>query len=118
MDNKEYRENQKVQRKSFKEYRKHMIRGLMGFGLAIVSISFLPEYVFPHVNNFLKGFMSEYLAGSVTVFTQLACLVGGVASGVINAFKAINDKDTIDKAQDREEEIVEELFEEKDKLAV
>lgn len=117
MDNREYRENQKIQRKSFNDYRKHMIKVLLGFGIAIASISIFPEYVFPYLNTFLKGFMSDYLAGSLTLFTQLAFLIGGTVSGVVNSFKAVNDKVIIDKAQDREEEIIDKLINENEKLS-
>ena len=117
MSNREYRENQKKQRKEFKKYRKSMWKMFIGFLVAGAAAFVLPEFGLPALNALLKGIIGEYLAGSVTVFTQIALLAGGVIGGVVNAFKAIRAKDEIDKAQDEEENIVDVLINENEDLA-
>ena len=116
MENKEYKENQKVQRKEFKKYRKHMIKMVVSLLFAVASAFIFPEHVFGFVFQFLKKFISEYLAGSIVFWAQVLCMSGGVLGGIYHAFKASQAKNAVDKAQDEEEDIVDSLITEKDNL--
>ena len=116
MDNKEYRDNQKQQRNTFKKYRKHMWKVLIGFLFAFVAAFVLPKTVLPWLFGILKGFLSEYVAGSIIVWIQVISICLGVISGFVNSIKAIKAKEDIDKYQDLEEDIVDALINEKDEL--
>jgi gas vesicle protein len=110
MTNNEYRDNQRIQKKEFKKYRKAMSKVLFGFILAIVAAFILPETILPTFNTFLKGFFSSYIAGSITVFTQIGLTVIGALTGLVNAFKANKARTKLDEAQEKEEDSVDQIF--------
>ena len=116
MDNKEYRNNQKEQKNSFKKYRKSMWKVLGGFLFAFLAAFALPQTVFPWLYGILKGFLTEYVAGSIVVWTQIISICAGVLTGFVNSIKAIKAKEDIDKYQGLEEDIVDSLIREKDEL--
>lgn len=116
MDNKEYRDNQKQQKKAFKKYRKCMWKVLIGFLFAFVAAFALPKTILPWLFGVLKGFLSEYIAGSIVVWTQVISICAGVLTGFVNSIKAIKAKEDIDKYQGLEEDIVDSLIHEKEEL--
>ena len=116
MNNKEYLENQKIQRRSFKKYCKHMIKLLISLLFAGASAFVFPSNIFVWLNNLLKGIIGSYLSASITVWTQILCMFGGVLSGIYHAYKASKSKDEIDIAQDEEENFVDRLINENDNL--
>ena len=111
--NKEYTENQKKQRKSFKEYRKQMLKLL---GSTIVGI--VTAFAFPGrpIYEFLQKFFTDYIAGSITIWTQLIIMGVCGIKAVYHTFKAASEKQNIDNLQDEEENIVDYLVNENDKL--
>ena len=116
MDNKEYRENQKIQRKEFKKYRKHMWKVIGYLLLAGASAFIFPYNLLVGLNGILKPLIGEYVADSITVLVQMLGMFGGVVGGIVNTYKAAKAKDAVDQAQDDEEEIVNSLIDEKDNL--
>ena len=116
MESKEYRENQKIQRKEFKKYRKYMWRILISILFTVASSFIFPGNLFVWLHNFLSGFLSKFIADSIVVWTQVLCMAGGVIGAVANTIKASNAKNAIDKAQDKEEDIVDSLLDQKDEL--
>ena len=115
MNNKEYRENQKIQRKSFKKYRKCMWKVLIYFFLAVGSVTVLPHILAP-LHEPLSRLFSTLIANSIHVGAQLLVLFGGVLGGVVNAIKANKARWEIDNAQDEEENIVDSLINENEEL--
>lgn len=109
---KEYSKNQRSQKKSFKEYRKHMIRA----GISIV-LALLGTFAFPSslVVELLKGF-GEYVGVSVAVWSKILLMAGGTIGTIVNGIKAKKVKDKIDDLNDLEEEIVEKIVYDKEKL--
>ena len=110
MNKKEYLDNQKKQRKAFKEYRKRVVRMFGGFAFALLSFFVLPEYVLAPIHNFLLGLCPASWAAGIdfgTIALQFGLVAGGVVHGVYNGFKAITSKKAVDKAQDEEEAEVE-----------
>ena len=110
MTNNEYRDNQRIKKKEFKKYRKAMSKLVFGVILTLVAAFVLPETILPAFNTFLKGFLTPYIAGSITVFTQIGLTIAGALTTVVNAFKATKARTKLDEAQDKEEETVEKIF--------
>ena len=101
MDNKEYRENQKKQKKSLKKYRKHIIKAAIFGGIAVASAFLFPAGVFPAI----KGLLGESAAINITFFTQWGIAAGGLIGAVKNIFQAHKERKNIENAQDEEEDI-------------
>ena len=113
MDSKEYYNNQKQQRKSFKNYRKHMLK-LLGSSLVGMAAAFaIPWRV---LFNFLLKFTTEYIAGSVTIWTQIALMAFCGIKAVYHTYKAAKEKVKMDNLQGSEEDMVDSLINENDNL--
>lgn len=113
--NKEYLDNQRKQRKSFKEYRNRMIKMGIGVVAAFASFTLLPELLAP-VYTFLAGHIGEYLAGSLVFWAEIITLIGGGLGAIYNGVKAVSAKNVVDKSQDEEEVFVKNLIDEHEKL--
>ena len=110
---KEYSKNQKYQRKSFKKYRKYIGRILLWGGIAVASAFILP---YGALFTALKGLVGEYVAGSATFFAQWGLTALGGIGAVVNTIKANRERKKIDNAQDDEENIIDSMVNENDKL--
>ena len=111
--NKDYEINQKAQKKSFKKYQKYIRRIILWIGLGVVSTFVFPSGI---IYNFLKGFLSEYIAGSISVWAQILCMGASVVETIVNSFKAVKEKSKINDLQDEEENIIDVIMNENDEL--
>lgn len=112
MDNKEYRENQKKQKKSLKKYRRHIIKAAIFGGIAIASAFLFPTGLV----GVLKGLLGDYIGGSVAFFTQWGLAGAGIIGATSNVIKANVERNKIEKSQDEEEDIVDCIINENDNL--
>lgn len=115
MNNKEYQDVHKKERKAFKKYRKHMWKVIISFLIAIAAFTIIPSALVP-LHGLLNSLFSTYIADSIYVWIEVLIFAGGSLSGVINAIKAYNSKEDVEKYQDEEEDIVEGIKNEYDKL--
>ena len=113
MDNKEYRNNQKKQKKAFKSFRKYIKRAFVWAGIGVASAFLLP---WSALMPLLKIPFSPLIAGSITFFAQWGITAAGVIGAAINGLKARYAAKTVDKAQQEEENIVDCMVLEGDKL--
>lgn len=106
---KEYRNNQNAQKKSFKNYRKHIRRIFLWVAIAVLS-----SFVIPYgaLLVALKGIMGSYLATSVTFFIQWGIVVAGCLGGIFNAINADIEKRHFADLQAEEENIFDSLINE------
>lgn len=111
--NKEYNDNQKKQRKAFKKYRKYIGKILLWGGISVVSTFVLP---WNGLLNLLNPILGNYIAGSVTFFSQWLLTGAGVLGAVTNAIKANRERKRIDDSQDEEENIIDGMVNENDEL--
>lgn len=111
--NKEYSNNQKIQKKSFKKYRKYIGRVLLWGAVAVAS-----AFVIPYGTLFasLTNLVGRSLAANITFFTQWGLVAAGGMGAVVNVFKANHERRKIDIAQDEEENIIDSMVNENDKL--
>ena len=111
--NKEYYNNQKEQRKTFKKYRKHMLKLLAS---AVIGVA--ASFAFPGAPlfAFLKSFLSEYVAGSIVVWSQILTMAGCGIGTIYHTFKAAREKQKMDELQGEEENMVDCLTNENDEL--
>lgn len=100
---KEYQANQRKQKRTFKKYRKYIGRIFLWAGIGLASAIFFPGAA---VMGALKGFMGDFLAGSVAFFGQWGIAAAGLVGSVINGIKARHAAKTIDDSQEEEENIV------------
>ena len=111
--NKEYKRNQRVQRKSFKKYRKYIGKIFLWGAIAVASAFLIPyEAMFAAI----KGLLGESIAINATFFTQWGIVAGSLLGSVVNAIKANHERRKIDNAQDEEENIIDGMVNEYDKL--
>ena len=99
-------DNEKKQKKTFKEYRKRILKALFGFVAFGASLFILPEFVFAPLYNFMKGFISENAASSITFFTQMFVTILSGVSGIVNSISANRAKHRLNNYQNEAEEIV------------
>lgn len=113
MNSSEYSVNKKKERRSFKKYRKCIKKIFLWGGLGVLS-----AFVFPYgtLFTFLKGLVSEYLAGSITFIAQWGLATLGGLGAIINTINAHQERKKIEDAQDMEDDIVDVLVNENDKL--
>ena len=111
--NKEYQDNQKKQKKTFKKMRKYIGRIFLWAGIGIASAAFFPGGA---IMELLKGTLGELLARSVAFFGQWGIAATGLVGAIINGIKAHNAAETIDDSQEEEENIVDCLVRDKGKL--
>lgn len=111
--NKEYEKNQKSQRKSFKNYRKYIKKGIILGAIAVASAFVIP---FGGLMTALKGVVGESLAMNATFFTQWGLTALGGIGAIVNGIKARNARKNIDNAQDEEENIIDGMVNETDDL--
>ncbi len=113
MDNREYRDNQKKQKKAFSGFRKYIKRAFIWAGISVASAFLMPWSLLMPV---LKIPFSPLIAGSITFFAQWGITAVGAIGAVINGLKARHAAKTVDKAQQEEENIVDCMVLEGDKL--
>ena len=111
--NSEYTKNQKKQRNAFNKYRKYIKKGLLWGGVGIISALIFP---WKSVFTFAKGLIGESLATSITFFSQWGIAGLGLAGAMVNSIKALRERKKIDDAQDDEENIIDGMVNETDKL--
>ena len=111
--NKEYYENQKKQRKSFKNYRKHMIKLLLSSLVGMAAAFALPWNI---LFKALLNITTEYIAGSITVWAQILLMAYCGIKAVYHTYKAAKEKEIMDELQGSEEDMVDYLINENDKL--
>ena len=108
---KEYRANQRKQKKTFKKFRKYIGRIFLWAGVGIASAAFFPGAA---VMGALKGVVGDLLATSVAFFSQWGIAGVGFIGAMVNAFKAHHAAKTIDDLQDEEENTVDGICRDKD----
>ena len=112
---KEYRANQRKQKKTFKKFRKYIGRIFLWAGIGIASAAFFPGAA---VMSALKGVMGDLLATSVAFFGQWGIAGVGFIGAMVNAIKAHHAAKTIDNSQEEEENIVDCIVRDKDNLQI
>ena len=110
---KEYRANQRKQKRTFKKYRKYIGRVFLWAGIGLASALFFPGGA---IMGALKGLMGEYLAGSLAFFGQWGIAAAGLVGSIVNGIKAHNAAKTIDDSQEEEENIVDCMVRDKEQL--
>ena len=113
---KEYRNSLKNLRKEFKKYRKSMWKLVWGIVLAVLAVYILPEKVLPALNAFLHTVMPGLYAASIVVYTMIGLLIFGSLIGVVGFAKSLFARNKVEDEIDLQEEYVENLSSEKERL--
>ena len=108
---KEYRDNQRKQKKTFKKYRKYIKKILIWAGIGIASAAFFPGAA---LMNALTGLIGSYYATSAAFFAQWGITAIGFGTAAYNGYKAYRAANTIDDLQDEEENTVDGICRDKD----
>lgn len=114
MNSSEYSVNKKKEIKAFKKYRKY-IRKIFTWATIAVASAFIIPY--GSLFTLLKGVVSEYLASSITFIAQWGLATLGGLGTIINAINAYQERKKVEEAQDEEDNIVDVLINENDKLS-
>ena len=112
---KEYRANQRKQKKTFKKFRKYIGRIFLWAGIGIASAAFFPGAA---VMGALKGVLGDLLATSVAFFGQWGIASVGFIGAMVNAIKARHAAKTIDDSQEEEENIVDCIVRDKEQAEI
>ncbi len=109
----EYYENQKHQRQSFKDYRKHMRKLLLSVIVGLASAFAIP---WEHLYNFLLQYLSEYAAASATFWVQFGIVGICGLKTIYHTYKAAKESANMDNLQNNEEDYVSSVLNENSKL--
>ncbi len=108
---KEYRDNQRKQKKTFKKFRKYIKKILLWAGIGIASAAFFPGAA---VMNALTGLIGSYYATSAAFFAQWGITAIGFGTAAYNGYKAYRAANTIDDLQGEEENTVDVICRDRD----